>query len=66
MPKGLRRSQKEWQEIVADYRQSGLSISEYGRRRDISLSSLHDAIHRQGKQGQRIKSFVEILPSSCP
>jgi len=66
MAKRGRRSQKEWQDIVADYRRSGLSLSEYGRKHGISPSSLWYAIGRHGQQQQSTKSFVEIMPITNP
>ncbi|WP_034431510.1 IS66 family insertion sequence element accessory protein TnpA [Candidatus Contendibacter odensensis] len=56
------RSTSEWQEILADYRASGVKMSEYCIRHGIATQSLSKAERRYGASEPDTRSFVELLP----
>ena len=58
----IRRTQSDWEEILARFASSNLSVQEFCRREDVSQSGFQRWKCRLGKA--RSAEFVELVPPS--
>ena len=64
-PRRVRRTEKQWTEILQRFEASGLSSREYCKREGLTLSSLRRWRSRCGRA--QVPQFVELAsPSTTP
>lgn len=59
-----RRTQREWAELVARFRQSGLTLKAFAERENLSLGSLQRWNRRLGGEAQC--DFIDVTPQTPP
>ena len=69
MPR-VRRNRAQWSELIAELENSGLSVTEFAKKRRLTRSSVHRWRSILGKKSKRQQtkenvSFVEVMPSSA-
>lgn len=54
------RTAEEWQQIMENYRASGLSASQFCEREDIKLKTFYNQIYKQNKRKESSHHFIPI------
>ena len=60
------RSAEEWQQILENYRTSGLSASQFCDREGIKLKTFDNHIYKQNKQKEEPHHFIPVQVEAEP
>ena len=60
------RTAEEWQQIIENYRASGLSASQFCEWEDIKLKTFYNQIYKQNKRKESPHRFIPVQVEAEP